>query len=66
MIAAEFKTSTATIRIHDEYIEAAADGCIRRLSRIVSESYRRRQMQNHAVAALNAVEGERGTHGAIC
>ncbi len=45
MIATEFKTPTATIRIHDEYFETATDDCISRLSQIVSESYKRRQMQ---------------------
>ena len=55
MIATEYKTPTATIRIHDEYFEAMTDNCIGRLSRIVSESYKRRQMQNSAVAELNAV-----------
>lgn len=58
MIATEFKTSTATIRIHDEYFETAPDNCICRLSRIVSESYKRRQMQNNAGVALNVVAGE--------
>ena len=58
MIAAEFKTPTATIRIHDEYFEAAADNCICRLSRIVSESYRRRQVQNNAAAVRNAAVRE--------
>lgn len=55
MIAAEFKTPAATIRIHDEYFEAAADGCISRLSHIVSESYRRRQMQGDSAPAFIAI-----------
>ena len=53
MIATEFKTPTATIRIHDEYFEPTADSCICRLSQIVSESYKRRQLQNNAAVALN-------------
>lgn len=59
MIATEFKTPTATIRIHDEYFETTPDSCICRLSHIVSESYKRRQMQDTTVAAPNAVEMEK-------
>lgn len=58
MIATEYKTPTATIRIHDEYFETMTDSCIGRLSRIVSESYKRRQMQNNVVAAQDTVLGE--------
>lgn len=54
MITTEFKTPAATIRIHDECFETASDDCISRLSHIVSESYRRRQVQEDAAAALNA------------
>ena len=53
MITTEFKTPMATIRIHDEYFEAAPDSRISQLSHIVSESYRRRQTQNRAAAALS-------------
>ena len=49
MITTEFKTPTATIRIHDEYFETMTDSRICRLGHIVSESYKRRQMQNNAV-----------------
>ena len=59
MIAIEYKTPTATIRIHDEYFETMTDNCIGRLSRIVSESYKRRQMQNNAAAALKAFAREK-------
>lgn len=58
MIAAEFKTPTATIRIHDEYFETAADNRICRLGRIVSEAYKRRQLQDDTASALNAVVRE--------
>lgn len=46
MITSEIRTPTATIRIHDEYFDPAPETCISRLSRIVSESYKRRQLQN--------------------
>ena len=46
MVAAEFKTSISTVRIHDEYCEMAADHCISDLSRIISASYKRRQLLN--------------------
>lgn len=52
MVATELKTAVSTIRIHDEYCEATTEGCISRLSHIVSESYKRRQIQNHAGDAV--------------
>lgn len=55
MITAEINTPTATIRIHDEYFESSTDRCISHLSHIISESYKRRQMQTDTVAALNAI-----------
>lgn len=61
MIATEFKTPTATIRIHDEYFETASDDCISRLSQIVSESYKRRQAQvvsSEAAAAFRNLSKE--------
>ena len=61
MIAAEFKTPTATIRIHDDYFEAVADSRVCRLSSIVSGSYKRRQMQNSTASALNADIREKET-----
>lgn len=53
MIATEFKTPTATIRIHDEYFETTLDSCICKLSHIVSESYKRRQILSNPAAELN-------------
>lgn len=46
MVAAEFKTTISTVRIHDEYCEMAADHCISDLGRIISASYKRRQLLN--------------------
>lgn len=46
MVAAEFKTAISTVRIHDEYCEMAADHCISDLGRIISASYKRRQLLN--------------------
>lgn len=46
MVAAEFKTAISTVRIHDEYCEVAADYCISDLGRIISASYKRRQLLN--------------------
>ena len=60
MIAAEFKNAISTIRIHDEYCEASSTRCISSLSRIVSESYKRRQLltqeRNMDLAVAN-IEG---------
>lgn len=46
MVAVVFKTATSTVRIHDEYCERTADRCISHLGRIISESYKRRQLSN--------------------
>lgn len=59
MVAAEFKTAESTVRIHDEYCEMTVDHCISDLSRIISASYKRRQLLNRegkdsaAIAATN-------------
>ena len=44
MVAAELKNAVSTIRIHDEYFETSTGHCISRLNRIVSNSYKRRQL----------------------
>lgn len=44
MVVTEFKNTVSTVRIHDEYCELSADRCISRLSQIISESYKRRQL----------------------
>ena len=46
MVAAEFRNSISTIRIHDEYCDMSADHHISHLSRIISASYKRRQLSN--------------------
>lgn len=53
MVAAEFKTPAATIRIHDDCVEDWTDGSISRLGRIVSRSYQRK-LQNEAGGAAAA------------
>lgn len=45
MVVAEYKNEVVTIRIHDEYCTKATDECIARLGYIVSESYKRRQLE---------------------
>ena len=42
MVASEFNTPEATVRIHDDWVEPVTDSRISQLSRIVSASYRRR------------------------
>ena len=51
MVAAEFKNAVSTIRIHDEYCEASPTHYISHLSRIVSNSYKRRQLLDEDEAA---------------
>lgn len=48
MIAAELNSTVSTIRIHDEFCDSSIDSHISRLSRIVSESYKRRQLASEA------------------
>lgn len=56
MVAAEFKSAVSTIRIHDEYCEESPTCYISHLSRIVSNSYKRRQLldKDEAVNAAAA------------
>lgn len=57
MLAAEWKSPASIVRIHDEYCEPSADHCLSQLNRIVSKSYKRRQMSNgnvsESAAAIN-------------
>lgn len=46
MVAIELKTAMSTVRIHDEYCEMTSDRCISHLGRIISASYKRRQLLN--------------------
>ncbi len=46
MVTAEFSNLISTVRIHDEYCETSADHHISHLSRIISASYKRRQLSN--------------------
>ena len=54
MVTAEFKNTVSIVRIHDEFFESSADNCLSQLSRIISSSYKRRQMARRAEE--NAVE----------
>lgn len=42
MIKAEMKTAAATIRIHDEYYAPDPAQCLPQLTKIVTNSYKRR------------------------
>lgn len=46
MIAAEYHNPASTVRIHDEFCEAAVDSQISQISRLISKSYKRRQFEN--------------------
>ena len=50
MVAAEFKSAVSTIRIHDEYCEEFPAYYISHLSRIISNSYKRRQLSEKGEA----------------
>lgn len=45
MIASQTEHDRTVVRIHDEYLETEAEGSLSRLSRIVSDAYRRRMAQ---------------------
>lgn len=53
MIAAEYKTAAAIVRIHDDCCEYSADACLSRVSSVVSASCRRRAAQQHTAAAAS-------------
>lgn len=45
MIAAEYRTDRAVVRIHDDSCGLAADGTLLRISSVVSASYKRRSTE---------------------
>lgn len=51
MIAAEYKTASAIVRVHDDCFEASADACLARISSLVSASCRRRAARQRTAAA---------------
>lgn len=51
MVASEFNTPEATVRIHDDWVEPVTDSRISQLSRVVSASYRRRAQAGPGGAA---------------
>ena len=57
MIAVEIERSTATIRIHDEFLDHAPENRMQHLNRIVTDHYKRRyvttQQENNAVASVD-------------
>ena len=54
MVVAEYKNGIATVRIHDEHCEKAVDKYISRLNYVVSESYKRRQLEKSPNVAAAA------------
>ena len=57
MVVCELKNDVATVRIHDECYEADSKRLVNSVSRVVSESYKRRYLSGHkaqsAVVALS-------------
>lgn len=45
MIVAEYRSDVSTVRIHDEHCEKKADRLMPCLNYVVSQSYKRRQME---------------------
>lgn len=57
MIVREYKNGLVTVRIHDEYCNEAAAQSLSQLDRIVSNSYRRRKLeQQPEVAAFRGMD----------
>ncbi len=53
MIVAEYKGRGVVVRIHDECIKGTTDQCLLELGRIVSNSYKRRKLeQGPSIAAM--------------
>lgn len=44
MVIAEYKDTAVTVRIHDEYIDDQVERRLAEMGRIISTSYRRRQV----------------------
>lgn len=53
MIAAEYKTASAIVRIHDDCCESSADACLSRISSLVSASCQRRAAEQRTAAAVS-------------
>ena len=55
MVAVKYKTAISTVRIYDEYCETTADRCISHLGRIISASYKRRQLSNGGEHCIDSI-----------
>ncbi len=53
MIAAEYKTASAIVRVHDDCFGDSADACLSRISSVVSASCRRRAAEQRTAAAVS-------------
>ena len=58
MIVAEYHSNTSTIRVHDDYCEKETHQLMLHLNCIVSESYKRKQLDGRfgAIAAMKSAE----------
>lgn len=65
MVAIEFKTAMSIVRIHDEYCETTADRCISHLGRIISASYKRRQLSNSGEEHPSALAAAKITNNVL-
>lgn len=45
MIAAEYTTGTAVVRVHDDFCGTQIEQCLARINDVVSQSYRRRSVE---------------------
>ena len=64
MIVAEYKDRGVVVRIHDECISGTSEQCLLELGRIVSNSYKRRKLEQGpsiAVMENNKSEGQKLT-----
>lgn len=56
MIVTEYKNVGTVVRIHDDFFEKKTEQHLSHLSRVTSESYRRRQTEQLTIPASTAMK----------
>lgn len=56
MIVTEYKNVGAVVRIHDDFFETKTEQHISHLSRVTSESYKRRQVEQAVMPAATTIK----------
>lgn len=56
MIVTEYKNVGAVVRIHDDFFETKTEQHISHLSRVTSESYKRRQIERNVLPTSTPIK----------